>query len=58
MKFVGAIFEKIEFFFSSELLLILRVDRKQKYGLEIFARRDYIGLSNLNEIDQLVQALR
>ena len=28
-------------FFSSELLLILRVDRKQKYGLEIFARWDY-----------------
>ena len=43
-------------FFSSELLVILRVDRKEKYGLEIFTRRDYI--SNLNVIDQLVKALR
>ena len=48
MKFLGAIFEKIEFynFFSCELPLILRVGRKQEQGLGIFARGPY--MSNLN----------
>ena len=54
IKIVEAIFEKIEMFnfFLCELHLILRVGRKQKYELEIFARGPYT--SNLNEIDQLV----
>ena len=45
IKFVGAIFEKIEIliFFLGELPLILRVGQKQKYGLEIFARLPYIS---------------
>ena len=57
IKLVGAIFEKIEisFFFLCELNLILRVGRKRKYGLLMFTRGHCI--SNLNEIDQLVQAL-
>ena len=49
-------FEKIEIvIFLCELPLILRVSQKQKYGLEMFGRGPYI--SNLNEIDQLVQVL-
>ena len=57
MKIVGAIFEKMKIlFFLCELPLILRVDRKRKNGLEIFSRGTQI--SNVNEIGQLVQALR
>ena len=55
MKIVGGHFwenENFSFFFLRELLLILRVDRKRKNELEIFARGPY--MSNLNEIGQLV----
>ena len=52
MKIVGAILEKINFFFFCELPLILRVDRKRKNKLEIFAKGPYI--SNVYEIGQLV----
>ena len=58
IKIVRAIFEKIEIlnFFLCELLLILWLGGKLKKGLEIFARG--LQISNLNEIDQLVYALR
>ena len=58
MKIVGAIFEKIKVLnlFLGELPLILRVDRKRKGELDIFARGPQI--SNVNEFGQLVQALR
>ena len=58
MKIVGAFFGKMKIliFFLCELPLILRVDRKRQNELEIFARGTQI--SNLNEIGQLVQALR
>ena len=58
MKFVVAIFEimKINFFFLCELPLIFGVDRKRKNELKIFAGGPQI--SNVNEIGQLVQALR
>ena len=54
IKIAGAIFEKIKIiiFFSCELPLIFRVDRKRKNELEIFARGPQI--SNLNEIGQLI----
>ena len=54
MKIVGAIFDemKILIFFLFELPLILRVDRKRKTELEIFARGPYI--SNVNDIGQFV----
>ena len=54
MKMVGAIFEKMKIlsFFLCELPLILRVDRKRKNELEIFARAPLI--SNVNEIGRLV----
>ena len=54
MKIVWALFEKIEnfIFYLCELRLILRVDRKRKNGLEIFARGP--NMSNVNGIDQLV----
>ena len=58
MKIVGAIFEKVRIlnFFLGELPLILRVDRKRRNELEIFARGPQI--SNVNELGQLVQVLR
>ena len=57
IKIVGAIFEKMKIkIFLSELPLILRVDRKRKNKLDIFAMGPQI--SNMNEIGQLVQALR
>ena len=57
MKIVKFIFYKIEILnlFISELSLILRVGRKRKRRLEIFARGHQI--SDLNEIGQLVQGL-
>ena len=50
MKIVGAIFGKMKIldFFLCKLPLILRVDRKRKNELEIFARIPYIP--NVNEI--------
>ena len=58
IKIVCAIFEKFEIliFFLCELLLILGVGGKLKRRLEIFTREPCI--SNLNEIGQLVQAVR
>ena len=44
--------ENFRLFFLCEVALILRVDRKRKNELEIFARGPQI--SNLNEIGQLV----
>ena len=44
IKIVGAIFEEMKIFFSCELPLILRVDRKQKYRLVIFAREPFQGI--------------
>ena len=54
----SSIFEEIKIvnFFLCELPLILRVDRKRKNELKIFARGPQI--SNVNGIVQLVSALR
>ena len=59
IKIVGAIFEEIKIFnfFSCELPLILAVGGNlKKKRLEIFTRVPQI--SNFNDIDRLVQALR
>ena len=47
--------QKFSILFLCELPLILRVGRKQKYGLEIFSSGPYRPISNFNEIDQLVR---
>ena len=57
MKIVGANFEKMEilifFLILCELPLTLRIDRKWKNELDIFARGTQI--STLNEIGGVVQ---